>query len=70
MTGCAVTAFVPAAYFDSSATTRHMLGANLATALAFSISAALAISMLGRTLPWEAWRLRRRELPAVRPGRL
>jgi hypothetical protein len=70
MTGCGVTAFVPAAYFDSSATTRHMLGANLATALAFSISAALAISMLGRTLPWEAWRLRRRELPAVRPGRL
>ena len=46
MTGCAIIAFVPPAYFDGSATTRHLLGSNLATALACPIGAALAIARL------------------------
>jgi hypothetical protein len=41
LVGCAVTAFVPAAFLDAEETTRHMLGTNLATALAFALSAAL-----------------------------
>lgn len=50
MTGCAVAAFAPAAYFDRSSTTRHLLGSNLATALAFTISAALAFAMLRQAM--------------------
>jgi len=45
MVGCAVVAFIPPAFFAGISTTRHMVGANLATALAFVVSAALAGSM-------------------------
>jgi hypothetical protein len=47
MTGCAVVAFIPPAYFAGISTTRHMVGMNLATALAFVVSVALAVSMAG-----------------------
>ncbi len=50
MTGCAVAAFIPPAYFDGISTTRHMVGMNLATALAFVISIALAASMIHQAL--------------------
>jgi hypothetical protein len=45
MTGCAVAAFIPPAYFAGISTTRHMAGANLATLLALTITVALAVSM-------------------------
>jgi hypothetical protein len=45
MTACAMVAFVPPAYFAGISTTRHMVGSNLATLLALTISAALAASM-------------------------
>ncbi len=48
MTGCAVVAFIPPAYFAGISTTRHMAGANLATALAFVLSVALAASVWQR----------------------
>jgi hypothetical protein len=48
MTGCAILAFIPPAYFDGISTTRHMVGMNLATALAFPVSIALAVSMIRR----------------------
>jgi hypothetical protein len=48
LTGCAVTAFVPAAYFAGIETTRHMLGSNLATALACVLAGALLCSMVAR----------------------
>jgi hypothetical protein len=46
MTGCAVVAFIPPAFFDGISTARHMVGMNLATALAFVFSIALAASMI------------------------
>lgn len=46
MTGCAVAAFIPPAFFAGISTTRHMVGANLATALALTVSTALAISLI------------------------
>ena len=46
MTGCAVVAFIPPAYFAGISTARHMIGMNLATALAFAVSSALAVSMI------------------------
>jgi hypothetical protein len=46
MIGCAVTAFIPPAYFAGISTTRHMVGMNLATALALTVAAALAASMV------------------------
>ncbi|HXP20193.1 MAG TPA: hypothetical protein VN840_11170 [Streptosporangiaceae bacterium] len=45
MTGCAIAAFIPPAFFEGIATTRHMVGSNLASALAVLMSSALAISM-------------------------
>jgi hypothetical protein len=50
MTGCAIAAFIPAAYFDGISTTRHMIGMNLSTALAVPVSVALAVSMLSRAV--------------------
>jgi hypothetical protein len=38
LVGCALAAFVPAAFLDAEETTRHMLGSNLATALGFALS--------------------------------
>jgi hypothetical protein len=46
LTGCAVVAFVPPAYFAGISTTRHMVGMNLATMLAFIGSVPLAVSLL------------------------
>jgi hypothetical protein len=45
MTTCAVAAFIPPAYFAGISTTRHMVAMNLATALAFVVSVALAVSI-------------------------
>jgi hypothetical protein len=50
MTGCAVVAFVPPAYFAGISTTRHMVGMNLATALAFTISFGVLVSLLRQRL--------------------
>jgi hypothetical protein len=57
MTGCAAVAFVPPAYFAGISTTRHMVGSNLATALALTVSLALAISMLARVAAGRGRRL-------------
>jgi hypothetical protein len=46
MTGCAVAAFIPPAFFAGISTTRHMVGSNLATALGLMVSVALAISLI------------------------
>jgi hypothetical protein len=51
MIGCAVVAFIPPAYFAGISTTRHMVGMNLATALAFVVSAALVASIRQRPQP-------------------
>ena len=50
MTGCAIVAFLPVAYFDGISTTRHMVGMNMATALAVPIGVALVISMVRQAL--------------------
>lgn len=55
LTGCAVVAFIPAAYFAGLTIARHMTGMNLATALAFPVSAALGVS-LGYQLLAPRWR--------------
>jgi hypothetical protein len=49
MTGCAAAAFIPPAFFAGISTTRHMVGMNLATALAFVASVALAVSIWQRS---------------------
>ena len=46
MIGCAVVAFIPPAYYSGISTTRHMVGMNLATSLAFVVTAALAVSLI------------------------
>jgi hypothetical protein len=46
LTGCAIAAFIPAAFFAGIEPTRHMLGMNMATALAFAISMMLLGSLL------------------------
>jgi hypothetical protein len=53
LTGCAVAAFVPAAFFDGVETTRHMLGMNMSTALAFAVCFTLLASLLRRGLRQE-----------------
>jgi hypothetical protein len=58
MAGCAVVAFIPPAYFAGISTTRHMVGTNLATALALLVSLALAVSMIYHTLVREPKPLR------------
>ena len=50
MTGCAMIAFIPPAYFAGISTTRHMVGSNLATLLALTVSGALVVSMGYRAL--------------------
>jgi hypothetical protein len=61
MTGCAIAAFIPVAYFDGISTTRHMAGMNMATALAVPVSTALVISMIHRALT----RTRQRSQPSA-----
>jgi len=46
MTGCAIVGFIPPAFFDGIETARHMAVMNLALALAFTMSIALAVSMI------------------------
>jgi hypothetical protein len=46
MIGCAIAAFIPPAYYAGISTTRHMVGMNLATALAAVVSVVLAASMV------------------------
>jgi hypothetical protein len=64
MTGCAMVAFIPPAYFAGISTTRHMVGMNLATALAFVVSTALVVSMTRPAVP----RPRRRPQTAAAPA--
>jgi hypothetical protein len=45
MTGCSIAAFIPPAFFAGISTTRHMVGMNLATALAVIGSVVLGLSM-------------------------
>jgi hypothetical protein len=61
MTGCAIAAFIPVAYFDGISTTRHMAGMNMATALAVPVSTALVISMIHQALT----RTRQRSQPSA-----
>jgi hypothetical protein len=46
LTGCAVIAFIPAAYFDGTETTKHMVGMNLATGLTIPVCLAMLASLL------------------------
>ena len=46
MIGCAMLAFIPPAYYAGISTTRHMVGMNIATSLAFVVAAALAVSLV------------------------
>ena len=63
MTGCAIIGFIPPAYFDGISTARHMAVMNLALALAFAMSIALAVSMI-----WHgAVRARRGSRPELPP---
>jgi hypothetical protein len=64
MIGCAVVAFIPPAYYAGISTTRHMVGMNLATALAFVLAAGLAASMTRQLLTRPA----RRAVTAPGPG--
>jgi hypothetical protein len=48
LVGSAFAAFIPAGYFDGIEITRHMLGSNLATALAFVLAALLLASLVRR----------------------
>ena len=50
MIGCAMVAFIPPAYYAGISTTRHMVGMNLATSLAFVVAAGLAVSMIRQVL--------------------
>jgi hypothetical protein len=50
MIGCAMVAFIPPAYYAGISTTRHMVGMNLATSLAFVLTAGLAGSMIEQAL--------------------
>jgi len=65
MTGCAMAAFIPPAYFAGISTTRHMIGSNLATLLALILSLALAVSMGCRAVTRA---LARPGAPAAGPG--
>ena len=74
MIGCAVLAFIPPAYYAGISTTRHMVGMNIATSLAFVVTVALAVSLIHQAVT----RDRRpaalqtgtgiRQVPAVSPG--
>ena len=69
MIGCAVLAFVPPAYYAGISTTRHMVGMNIATWLAFVVAAALAVSLIQLAVTRLAvTRSRRRGALGSRPG--
>jgi hypothetical protein len=50
MIGCALVAFIPPAFYAGVSTTRHMVGMNLATSLAFVLAIGLAASMIHQEL--------------------
>jgi hypothetical protein len=50
LTGCAMVAFIPPAFFDAISTTRHMVGMNFSTVLSIPIGIGLAASMLIQAL--------------------
>jgi hypothetical protein len=50
MVGCAMLAFIPPAYYAGISTTRHMVGMNIATSLAFVVTAVLAVSLIQQAL--------------------
>ena len=64
MVACAVAAFIPPAFFAGISTTRHMVGTNLATALAFVVAAALTGSMISQAVTARRYR------PAAAPAEL
>jgi hypothetical protein len=68
MTGCATAAFIPPAYFVGISTTRHMVGTNLATALALTITIALAVSMIYQALARPPRRPQTASAPATPDG--
>lgn len=68
MTGCAVAAFIPPAYFEGVAETRHLVGSNLASALAVLVSVALVISLVHQAAARWSQSWRRRAQPPGRPG--
>jgi hypothetical protein len=55
MTGCAVAAFIPPAYFAGISLTRHLLGMNEATWLAVAVSVALIVSLLRQGVVSVRW---------------
>jgi hypothetical protein len=55
MVGCAMLAFIPPAYYAGVATTRHMVGMNLATSLGLVVAAALAVSLIQQALTRPRW---------------
>ena len=65
MTGCAVVAFIPPAFFDGISTTRHMVGSNISTALAVTVSVALAVSLIHHALTRSKRRTRATAAPAI-----
>jgi hypothetical protein len=62
MVACAAASFIPPAYFAGISTTRHMVGANLASALAFIVGVGLAASMVRQLVT------RRSRQPVVGPA--
>jgi hypothetical protein len=50
LTGCAVLAFIPPAFFEGISTTRHMVGMNLATWLTIPLGVGLAVSVLAQVV--------------------
>jgi hypothetical protein len=63
MTGCSVAAFVPPAFFAGISTTRHMVGMNVATALAVIGSVVVGLSMARQAVT--SARLRSEPAPAT-----
>jgi hypothetical protein len=70
MSGCAVAAFIPPAYFAGISITRHMVGMNLATALALPVSIALASSLVYQGFSGRRRRLESAAAPARQPAAL
>jgi hypothetical protein len=64
MTGCAIVGFIPPAYFDGIETARHMAVMNLALALAFAMSVALAVSMITQSVARRPRQVATRAAPA------
>jgi hypothetical protein len=67
MTGCAIAAFIPPAYFAGISNTRHLVGSNLATLLAVLTGVALALSMARQAIARLAGRDRQAPAPADHP---